>query len=226
MPSKIGEEWIGSGKNLAAFSFYATKNITSGEGGMMTGPEGLIAEARMLALHGMSRGAYDRFTKGGSWKYDVPRPGFKFNLTDVASAMGLVQLERLDELFSRRMAIVDIYEKAFKNSKFIQPLKNLPGYQSSRHLYVIQLNLDTLTIDRDRFIVELTERNIGTSVHYMPIHLHSYYAKKYGWTPESFPNATRAFQRMLSIPLSSKMSPQDGVDVVSAVEDVCAKFTR
>jgi dTDP-4-amino-4,6-dideoxygalactose transaminase len=226
MPSRIGDKWIGSGSNLSLFSFYATKNITTGEGGMMTGRADLVEEGRKLALHGMSKGAWDRFKKGASWKYDVAQPGFKFNLPEMASALGLAQLSRLDELFANRMRVVDLYEKAFAKDSFIKVLKNKPGVQSSRHLYVIQLNLEMLKIDRDEFIVQLTERNIGSSVHYTPVHLLSYYAKKYGWRPDSFPNAFRAFERMVSIPLNSKMSVADGEDVVTAVRDICAKFKR
>ncbi|MGZ3722079.1 MAG: DegT/DnrJ/EryC1/StrS family aminotransferase [Bdellovibrionales bacterium] len=226
MPSKIGSKWVGSSDNLTLFSFYATKNITTGEGGMMTGREDLVDEARILALHGMSRGAWDRFKKGGSWKYDVAQPGYKYNLPEMASALGLAQLSRLDELFAMRMKVVDFYEKAFAGSEYIVPLKNRAGFQSSRHLYVIQMNLDMFKINRDQFIDQMTERNIGTSVHYIPVHLMSYYAKKYGWKPESFPNAFRAYERMLSLPLSSRMSLQDADDVVRAVHDICAKFKR
>lgn len=226
MASKVGERWIGAGDNLTMFSFYANKNLTTGEGGMMTGPEALVDEARMLALHGMSRGAYNRFAKGGTWKYDVPVPGYKYNLTDIASAIGLVQLSRWEELAARRLKIVEVYEKAFKGHKHLVPLKTRAGFTTCHHLYVIQLNLDTLTIDRDQFIEQLAERNIGASVHYRPIHMNSYYAKKYGWTPESFPNSARAFERMLSLPLSSRMTETEAGDVVEAVEDICVKFKR
>jgi dTDP-4-amino-4,6-dideoxygalactose transaminase len=227
MPSKIGDKWVGeSTDNLALFSFYATKNMTSGEGGMMTGPKDLVEEARVLALHGMSRNAWDRFAKGGTWKYDVPEPGYKYNLTDIASALGLVQLQRLEELYESRMKIVRHYEYAFKNSKFLRTVKVRPGVQSSHHLYAILLNLDTLTIDRDRFIVELGERNIGSSVHYTPVHMMSYYAKKYDWKPESFPRAFAAFKSILSLPLCSAMSVSDAEDVVEAINDICQKFGR
>jgi dTDP-4-amino-4,6-dideoxygalactose transaminase len=226
LPSKIGEKWVGGSDNLTLFSFYATKNITTGEGGMMTGRQDLVDESRVMALHGMSRGAWDRFKKGGQWKYDVARPGFKYNLPEMSSALGLAQLSRLDELFALRMKIVEFYEKEFAGSPYIVPLKTRAGFQSSRHLYVIQLNLEMFKINRDQFIEQMTERNIGTSVHYIPVHLMSFYAKKYGWKPESFPNAFRAYERMLSLPLSSRMSLQDAADVVEAVHDICAKFKR
>lgn len=226
MPAKIGDKWVGATDNLTLFSFYATKNITTGEGGMMTGAKHLVDQARVLALHGMNRNAWDRYAKGGTWKYDVPAPGYKYNLTDVASALGVVQLSRLDELFARRMKIVDFYEAAFKNNDFIVPLKTRAGFLSSRHLYVIQLNLDKLRISRDEFIVQLNALNIGTSVHYTPIHMMSYYAKKYGWTLDSFPNASRAAERIISLPLSSGMSLADATDVVSAVEEIYVKYRR
>ncbi|MGE3681518.1 MAG: DegT/DnrJ/EryC1/StrS family aminotransferase [Bdellovibrionales bacterium] len=226
MPSKIGQRWIGSSPNLTLFSFYANKNMTTGEGGMMTGAPELLDEARRLALHGMSRTAWDRFAKGGNWKYDVLEPGFKYNMTDMAAALGLAQLERLGELYERRMAMVRIYEQAFKGSKFLRPLKVRPGVQSSYHLYVVLLEPEALSIERDQFIVELGERNIGSSVHYTPVHMLSYYAKKYGWKPADFPNAYTAFTRMVSLPLSSKMVEQDAFDVIEAVQDICQKFAR
>ncbi len=228
MPGKttVAGEPVGSSDNLTLFSFYATKNITTGEGGMMTGPQALVDEARSFALHGMTRNAWGRFAKGGSWKYDVLQPGYKYNLTDMAAALGVVQLSRVNELFAQRMKIVGIYEEAFARNEYFVPLKQSAGVESSRHLYVIQLNLEKLTIGRDEFITQLSERNIGTSVHYTPVHQLTYYAKKYGWTPESFPNAYKVGQRMLSLPLSSAMSTDDACDVVAAVKDVCAKFTR
>ncbi|MBX3021230.1 MAG: DegT/DnrJ/EryC1/StrS family aminotransferase [Bdellovibrionales bacterium] len=226
MPSKIGAKWVGDTENLATFSFYATKNITSGEGGMLTGSKALVDQARVLALHGLSRDAWNRFSKGASWKYDVVEPGYKYNLPDMASALGLAQLNRLDELYSARMAVVRLYENAFKDSKYLKLVRTRPDVQSSHHLFVILLNLDSLNIDRDQFIVELGERNIGSSVHYLPVHMLTYYAKKYGWTPESFPNAHWAFQRMVSLPLSSKMTTADAEDVVEAVDDICKKFAR
>lgn len=226
IPSKIGDQWVGGSENLTVFSFYATKNITSGEGGMITGRPDWIEDARRLALHGMTKNAWDRFKKGGSWKYDMPEPGFKYNLPDMSSALGLVQLQRLDELYDRRMAVVNAYHEAFKDDPMLKFLKVKAGYQSSHHLFVALLNLEALTIGRDQFIVELGERNIGTGVHYMPVHMLSYYANKYGWKPKDFPVAFDAFERMVSLPLSSRMSVSDAGDVIEAVRDICATFKR
>lgn len=226
LPTKIGEVPVGAGDNLTLFSFYANKNITTGEGGMMTGRADLVDHARRLALHGMSRDAWNRFAKGGQWRYDVPEPGYKYNLTDIASALGLVQLKRLEEMYAHRRRIVALYDEAFRDSDFVKPVRIRAGVQSAYHLYPLLLNPAALSIDRDRFINELNERNIGTSVHYVPVHMMSYYANKYGLRPESFPNAHRAFERILSIPLSSKISREEAGDVIEAVRDVARKFAR
>jgi dTDP-4-amino-4,6-dideoxygalactose transaminase len=227
MPSKVGEQMVGGSGHLTLFSFYPTKNMTTGEGGMMTGPKDLVDRARSLALHGMSKGAWDRFKKGGNWRYDVVQPGWKYNMTDIAAALGRVQLQRLAELYARRMRVVQLYEQAWgQGHELLTPLRVKPGFQSSYHLYVVQLELDRLHINRDDFINQMSERNIGTSVHYWPLHRMSYYANKYKLTPEDFPNATRAGDRMVSLPLSSRMTEADAQDVIEAVEDVLRRARR
>ncbi len=226
MPSKIGDLSVGATKNLTCFSFYANKNMTTGEGGMLTGPKELLEKARVLALHGMSRNAWKRFEKGGSWRYDVPAPGFKYNMSDILASIGIVQLGKLDGFYRRRCEIAARYDKAFKESMTLKPLTVLEGFQTSYHLYVVQLNLEKLSIDRDQFIVELAERNIGCSVHYVPIHMHSYYQNKYGFKPVDFPHAFGAFQRILSLPLSPRHRDQDIDDVIAAVNEVGEKFKR
>lgn len=226
MTSKIGDKWIGDTQNLVAFSFYATKNITTGEGGMLTGPPDLLEICRRMALHGLDKNAWARYAKGGSWVYDVPRPGFKYNMPDLLAAIGLEQLRRMNELFEKRKAIVSFYDDAFKDSRFVKTLKVKPGYQSSHHLYVLFLQSDMLKITRDEFINQMQELNIGTSVHFIPVHTFSYYSKKYGWKPQDFPNAWNAFQSMVSLPLSSKHTLQDAHDVVEAVEQILKKSAR
>lgn len=226
MPSKIGDKYVGSSDNFTTFSFYATKNMTTGEGGMMTGPAELMDQAKMLALHGMSRDAWERFKPGAKWEYDVPRPGFKYNMPEIMASLGLVQLERLNELYERRMHLVHVYDKFFKNFPYAKVLATRPGFQSSHHLYVMFLELEKLTIDRNQFIDELTARNIGSSVHYKPVHMMSYYANKYNLKPEHFPVSQNAFKRMLSLPLSSKLSPQDAQDAVAAIDEICQKYKR
>lgn len=226
LPASSGGRVIGSGRNLTAFSFYATKNLTTGEGGMLTGSSELIERVRPLALHGMSRDAWRRYERGGSWRYDVIAPGFKYNMTDPAAAMGLVQLRRLEAMQLRRNRIVDMYTDAFGENPSLEPPSVRPGVQHAHHLYPLRLRLEHLDVDRDRIIVELAERNIGTSVHFIPIHEHSCYRNKYGYRPEDFPVAHEAFSRLVSLPLHPGLSDGDVEDVVEALKDVLGNHAR
>lgn len=215
---------VGSGENPAAFSFYATKNLTTGEGGMLTGSPELLERARILSLHGMNREAWSRYSAGGRWAYDIVEPGFKYNMTDLQAALGLQQLSRFESMQSRRRQIVDQYNRAFSaRSAFLTPTAR-DHITHAWHLYVLRLRPRELRISRDRFIDELTERRIGTSVHFIPVHLHSYYRNRYGYHPEDFPVAYTAFQNMLSLPLSPAMTDQDVSDVIEAVLDVHAEY--
>ena len=216
---------IGSGSNPAAFSFYATKNLTTGEGGMITGTPELIESARVLSLHGMSREAWSRYAAGGKWAYDIVAPGFKYNMTDIQAALGLQQLARFESMQQRRREIVAQYQEAFENDPAFQTPVHRDHVTHAWHLYVLRLNESELTIDRNQFIEEMTERKIGTSVHFIPIHLHSYYRDKYNYQPDDLPVALENFNRMLSLPLSAKMSDQDVADVIEAVQDIRQKFT-
>lgn len=206
--------------NLVAFSFYATKNLTTGEGGMLTGPADLIDDARVWSLHGMSRDAFKRYTSDGSWRYDVVLPGFKYNMPDIQAAIGLHQLERLDSMQRRRKAIVAQYDEALGQLDAVDLPGERTGVDSAWHIYLLRLRLDRLRIGRDRFIEEMRERNIGTSVHFIPVHEHTYYRERYGWRPEDFPVAHREFERMLSLPLSPAHTDQDVADVIEAVTEV------
>jgi len=219
-------KYIGSSSNPTAFSFYATKNLTTGEGGMLTGTAEFIAKAKVVSLHGMSREAYSRYDKAGSWKYDVGFAGFKYNMTDAAAAMGIWQLRHLARNQARRREIVERYNAALGGSEFFETPTERPEVRSSWHLYVLRLNLETLTIDRDVFIEELKARNIGSSVHYIPIHMHSYYRNKYGYKPEDFPIAYSNYLRMISIPMNVKITNDEVDDVVAALFDIAEKFKR
>lgn len=196
-------DWkVGSGQNLASFSFYATKNMTTAEGGILTGSEELIDRARPICLHGMDKDAWKRYDKGGSWQYDVPKPGFKYNMPDVLAALGRVQLKRLPEMQARRAEIVARYEAGLGDHPGLETPKARAHVSPVWHLYVIRLNLDNLTFDRNEVMRLLAQEDIATSVHYTPIHRHSYYAGKYGLTPEHFPVADSNFHRIISLPLS------------------------
>lgn len=222
----IGAPVDGDVTNLVAFSFYATKNVTTGEGGMLTGPPDLIDESRMWALHGMSRDAYKRYTSEGSWFYEIKLPGFKYNMPDIQAAMGIEQLAKLPKFQRRRREIVDQYNEAFGGLDAVQLPVERPDVESAWHIYALRLNLDALKIDRGRFIEELKDRNIGSSVHFIPVHIHPYYRDRYRFAPEQFPVAFREYQRLVSIPLSPKLTDDDVADVIEAVEDITKKNAR
>lgn len=220
IPARYKGVMVGSRTNLAAFSFYATKNMTTGEGGCLTGEAELVERARVIGHHGMNRDAWKRFDKSGSWYYEVILPGFKYNMTDVQAAIGLHQLRRLEAFQRRRREIVAAYAQGLGDLDALQLPVERPEVESSWHLYVIRLNLEHLGIDRNAFIAELKARNIGTSVHYLPVHMHPFYRDKYGYRPDDCPVAADAFARMLTLPLHPGLSDEDVVDVVEAVRDV------
>ena len=226
IPAKYKGVMVGSRDNLAAFSFYATKNLTTVEGGCLTGASALVDKARIIGHHGMNRDAWKRFDKSGSWYYEVVLPGFKYNMTDVQAAIGLHQLDRLEGFQRRRREVVAAYAQGLGGLKAIQLPVERPEVESAWHLYVIRLNLAHLTIDRNAFIEELKTRNIGTSVHYLPVHMHPFYRDKYGFKPEDCPVAADAFSRMLTLPLHPGLSEQDVQDVVAAVRDVVSAYSR
>lgn len=215
---------VGSRSNLAAFSFYATKNLTTVEGGCLTGDPVLVEKARVIGHHGMNRDAWKRFDKSGSWYYEVVLPGFKYNMTDIQASIGLQQLARLSGFQTRRREVVEAYRRGLGHLEALELPIEREDVVSSWHLYVLRLNLDRLRIDRNAFVEEMRTRNIGTSVHYLPVHMHPYYRDKYGYRPEDCLVAANAFSRMLSLPLHPRMSDQDVADVVEAVQDIVRTF--
>lgn len=230
LPARHGGSMVGAIRgglpgHAVCFSFYATKNLTTGEGGMITSTPELSDLMRTWSLHGMSRDALDRYEEGGSWFYEVTHPGLKANLTDVQAAIGLQQLKRLDWMHSRRTEVADAYTKAFDGVTQVETPLVSGGTTHAWHLYVLRLHLDQLSLDRNRFIAELSRRNIGTSVHFIPIHLHPYYRDKYGYKPEDFPIAHAEYLRSVSLPLHPGLTDQDVQDVIEAVMDVVATHT-
>ncbi|MCL4473369.1 MAG: DegT/DnrJ/EryC1/StrS family aminotransferase [Actinobacteria bacterium] len=226
LPATYKNKAIGSIGDLTAFSFYATKNLTTGEGGMLTGETELIDQARVWSLHGMTRDAYKRHSAEGSWRYEVVLPGFKCNMTDIQASIGLHQLRKLDLFHEKRKNIVSIYDRGLSGIDEIQTLVELPEVESSWHIYPIRLNLDMLMIDRDRFIEEMRTRNIGTSVHFIPIHIHPYYRDKYSYKADAFPVAYENYLRLVTLPLNLRMSDTDAFDVIEAVSDIVKKYRR
>lgn len=226
LPAQYKGRMIGSSENPAVFSFYATKNLTTAEGGMVTGSPDLVEKIRIIALHGMSRDAWRRYEKGGSWFYEVVVPGFKYNMTDIQASLGIVQLQRLPEMQKRRREIVKRYHDAFGNEEALQVPVERDNVESAWHLYVLRLNTEVLTIGRDEFIRELADYNIGTSVHFIPVHMHPYYRDKYGFRPHDFPVAYENYTRMLSLPLNPALTDDDVDDVIEAVLDIVRRHRR
>ena len=220
LPAKHSGNLVGSIGDLTAFSFYSTKNITTGEGGMLTGSAEVIERARPWVLHGMTRDSLKRYEEGGSWFYEVVLPGFKCNMTDIQAALGLQQLRKLPAFQERRKAVVTRYSQAFSRMPEIEEPVERDGVESAWHIYAIRLRLEQLNIDRARFIEELSRRKIGTSVHFIPVHIQPYYRDKYGFRPEDFPVTWGAYQRLVSLPLHPGLTDEDVEDVIEAVADV------
>lgn len=209
---------IGKKGDCACFSFYATKNICTGEGGMLTTNRDDIAEkARIMSLHGMSKAAWNRYGKGGSWRYDIEYPGYKYNMFDIQAALSKTQMKKLDYMQKRREEIAEAYNEAFKNLDGVK-IPVVRDYTThSWHLYVLRLELNKLNIDRDEFINLMSEFNIGTSVHFIPVHLMSYYEENYGCRRGDLPLTESYFETIVSLPLYPKMTNDDVNDVIDAV---------
>ncbi len=220
--------WRRCGEGTATascYSFYANKTMTTGEGGMVvTDDEALADRIRVMSLHGLSQDAWKRFMGGGSWDYQIVAPGFKYNLTDIASALGIHQLRRAEEMRARRQRLALRYRDALANVEEIE----LPPVVDDRihawHLFPIRIRLDMLNIDRNRFIDELKSRGVGCSVHWRPLHLHPYYRETFGWKEEHLPNATTVWQRLVSLPLFPDMTDDEQQHVVETVRNLCQEF--
>ncbi len=210
--------------DAAVFSFYANKTITTGEGGMVVSrnPE-IIKRCKTMRLHGINRDVFDRFTsKAPSWYYEVVAPGFKYNLTDLASALGIHQLKKAELFRAKRQAIVDQYNAAFKNLPVVLPQGAATNGLHSWHLYVLRLS-DQCPLTRDQFVEALYSLGIGCSVHYIPLHLQPYWRDTYKLKTEHFPVSQKAYERMVSIPLYSKMTQSEIDRVIQAIQSILAK---
>jgi dTDP-4-amino-4,6-dideoxygalactose transaminase len=217
----IGARWgdrpIGSFGNLTAYSFYVTKNITTIEGGALATNDGEIsAEVERLALHGLSLGAWQRYSDSGFKHYDSVAPGFKFNMTDVQAAVGIHQLPRLDGWIARRAELAARYDELLRELPLVLPRAAAPATVHGWHLYPVQVE-DDAGIARDELLDWMTKRRIGVGVHYRAVHLHPYYRDRYGFEPAHFPEASRISERTLSLPLSPKVTESDLADVVEAL---------
>ncbi len=217
---------IGTGNNPTSFSFYATKNLTSAEGGMLTGPPEILDRARVLSLHGLSRDAWKRYQRPGSAVYDLEEPGYKYNMTDVHASIGLCQLKKLEAFQQRRLEIAEAYNREFQNYPELEIPVTLPGIDHAWHLYVLRFRHTDLTIGRDEIVEKLTENGIGTSVHFTPIHMFRYYREKYGYRPSDYPIARGNFERMVSLPLHPALSDEDVADITGAVCSIVRQYRK
>jgi dTDP-4-amino-4,6-dideoxygalactose transaminase len=219
LPTTVGGQLVGTlQSDVTVFSFYANKTITTGEGGMLvTRDEEVAKRARVMRLHGMNRDAFDRFTaKVPSWYYEVVAPGFKYNLTDIAAALGIHQLKRAHAFQQQRTALAAAYDEVLAGLPIITPPKPPAGELHSWHLYVVRLAAGA-GIGRDRFIEKLFDAGIGCSVHYIPLHLHPYWRDRYGLKAEQFPHSQHAYEQMVSLPLYTRMGTAEVQRVADAV---------
>ncbi len=219
LPSTIGGQLVGTlASDVTVFSFYANKTITTGEGGMLvTRDDALAARAKVMRLHGMSRDAFDRFTATvPSWYYEIVAPGFKYNLTDIAAALGIHQLKRANAFQQKRTQLAALYNKALAGLPVILPPMPAEGDLHSWHLYVLRL-APGAPITRNALIESLYAAGIGCSVHYIPLHLHPYWRDRYDLKPAQFPHSQAAYEAMLSLPLYTRMDEGDVLRVVAAV---------
>jgi dTDP-4-amino-4,6-dideoxygalactose transaminase len=227
LPSRYRGRMIGTIADLTVFSFYATKPLATGEGGMLlTDDERYAERAQTMSLHGISHDAWKRYTAEGSWYYEIVAPGFKYNMTDIAAALGLRQLAKQDRFRAERAAIAERYNRAFAAIPEVEVPTVPAGVETSWHLYLLRLELGRLRVDRARFVKALAAENVGASVHFIPLHCHPWYRKTYGFAPEAFPNAYRQYQRAVSLPIFPGMTDRDVDDVIAAVGKVVQHYRR
>jgi dTDP-4-amino-4,6-dideoxygalactose transaminase len=225
--SKYKGRKIGAIGHMGVFSFYVTKNIVTGEGGMVTTSIDEYAEKiETYGLHGMSRGAWKRFSDKGYKHYQIVFPGFKYNMMDIQAAMGIHQMARIDSYYARRQEIWKRYDEAFGNLPVEIPAPPEPDTKHALHLYTILVKLENLTCDRDTIQPALNEEQIGTGIHYIALHTHPYYRDTYGYKGDDFPHALYISDRTISLPLSAKLTDRDVQDVIDAVTRVLHRYAK
>jgi len=227
LPAWLSGKKVGTFGDATCFSFYATKTLTTGEGGMVvTDNEQWADRIRIMRLHGINSDAWKRYSDQGSWYYEVTEAGYKYNMTDINAAMGLAQLERLEWMWERRGELAKRYHDAFESvDEVLTPLVRSNAV-SAWHLYVIRLNLDMLTIGRNKFIEELKDRDIGTSVHFVPLHRHPFYRDKFGVNPKDFPVAELVYESIISLPIYPDLTIEQADYVAENVIEIARKARR
>jgi dTDP-4-amino-4,6-dideoxygalactose transaminase len=226
-PDQVWQRCGEKTSRVACFSFYANKTITTGEGGMAVTEDIAIADRmRSMSLHGLSQNAWGRYSNSGAWDYKITAPGYKYNLTDIAAAIGIHQLAKAEEMRRMREEVARYYREALADIAEI----DLPGEDPNRiqswHLFPIKLRLELLSITRNEFMEELKEDGVGCSVHWRPLHLHPYYQETFGWRPEDFPTATDVWERSISLPIFPGMKDEELEYVIGSVRSACARHAR
>ncbi|MBL4760634.1 MAG: DegT/DnrJ/EryC1/StrS family aminotransferase [Mariprofundaceae bacterium] len=220
-------EKVGSLGDASCFSFYVTKNLVTGEGGMVTTPHAAWSnKIQMMSQHGMSKGAWKRYSDEGFQHYQVTIPGFKYNMTDMQASLGIHQLPRLPEYLKRRESIWKQYDAAFADLPVICPVAVREGDVHARHLYTLLLDLDDIKVDRDQIMNALYEENIGTGIHFVGLHMHLFYQERYGYRAEDCPNALWISERTISLPLTANLADNDVDDVIAAVVKVIRYYQK
>jgi perosamine synthetase len=227
LPCRYNAKMVGAIGDITCFSFYATKTLTTGEGGMATTKNEEYAQRiRMLSLHGISKDAWKRYTAEGSWRYEILEVGYKYNLTDLQAAIGLAQLSKCDAMLASRAAIAGLYNRLLTPLDAFEVPSIPPLGQHAWHLYVLRVNEAVLRIGRDRVIEELKLRGIGSSVHFIPLHLHPLYQERLGYRAGQFPNAESQFARSISLPIFPSMKSEDVQRVAEALSEIAREFRR
>jgi dTDP-4-amino-4,6-dideoxygalactose transaminase len=217
--AKYKDQNTGTIGDFGCFSFYVTKNMTTGEGGMVIAKsENDIARVKRLSLHGLSNDAWHRFSDAGYKHYQIVECGYKYNMMDIQAAIGIHQLERVNAWWLRRKEIWDKYQEAFKELPLQLPCQPHANIRHAYHLYTLLIDESKCGVNRDSFLDSMTDLNIGIGVHYLSIPEHPYYKQKYGWQMENYPNATRVGRQTVSLPLSAKLTDSDVEDVINAVK--------
>ena len=227
LPAKYKGKKIGTISDVTCFSFYATKTLSTGEGGMIcTNDEEIAERVKIMRLHGINRDAWKRYTESGSWYYEVVAPGYKYNFTDLQASLGLPQLKKVDSMWNSRKRIAAKYTEALKDLDSIQLHTIKPDRDSSWHLFPIRLYLDRLTKNRAQIINELREKNVGVGVHFMPVHQHLYYNKTFNLSDAEYPVASAAFPRLMSLPIYPGMTDENVDKVINVLVDTLNKFKK
>jgi dTDP-4-amino-4,6-dideoxygalactose transaminase len=227
LPARYRGRMIGTLGDITCFSFYVTKTITTGEGGMATTENPEWAERmRIMSLHGLTRDAWSRYTSQGSWRYEICQPGYKYNLTDIAAALGIPQLRKCDLFWRIRQRYASLYAEGFRDLPEISIPQVAADTEHAWHLYVIQLHPEQLRIGRDEFIDLLKKQNIGASVHFIPLHLHPFYRDTLGYRREDFPVASALFEGIVSLPIYPKMTEADIQTVIGVVRGIIQEYRR